>query len=101
MKRAAVAAFVVIFALVMVHYFFAEDHCPVHCPTKGGRLGHVHQHHAGAATCLCFWSALMGPESDEFVVAADLTIMAPAAASVRVRGSLGVDIAHPPKNLPV
>jgi len=101
MKRAAVAAFVVVFALVMAHYFFAEDHCPVHCPTKGGRMGHVHQHHAGATICLCFWGALMGPEPDPFIAADDIVAGAAPETRISVSGPLGSDIAHPPKRLPV
>jgi len=99
MKRAAVAAFVIVFVLVMVHYYFAEDHCPVHCPTKGGRLGHVHQHHAGAATCLCFWSALLGTEPDAVVAADGLVTEAAPEARLSAGGPLGSDIAHPPKPL--
>jgi hypothetical protein len=63
MKKAAVLALAACFVFGLFHFFYAEDHCPVHCPSPGGRLGHVHPHHAGAAVCLCFWSALAGPES--------------------------------------
>jgi len=95
MKKAAVIAFVIFFAVGMFHYFFAEDHCPVHCPSRGG---HVHPHHGGASICLCLWSSLFGPETDDFARAMDFRIMKTPADATRLRGPLGADIAHPPKS---
>ncbi|OGD27059.1 MAG: hypothetical protein A2V57_04065 [Candidatus Aminicenantes bacterium RBG_19FT_COMBO_65_30] len=100
MKKTAVLAFAVVFAVCMFHYFYAEDHCPVHCPSKGGQLGHVHHHHAAASTCLCFWSSLLGPEADEFAGATDFQLMTEQAGAIRPRGPLAADIAHPPKSSP-
>lgn len=98
MKKAAVIAFVVIFAACMFHYFYAEDHCPVHCPSKGGGFGHVHHHHSGASTCLCFWSSLFSPEPADLVGATDFRIMTAPADDMGLRSPLGADIAHPPKS---
>jgi hypothetical protein len=98
MKKAAVVAFALFFAVGMFHFFYAEDHCPVHCPSRAGQLGHVHQHHGGASTCLCFWSSLFGPETDDFARAMDFRIIGAPAGSTRLRAPLGADIAHPPKS---
>jgi hypothetical protein len=98
MKRAAIIAFVIFFAVGMFHYFYAEDHCPVHCPSRGGGFGHVHQHLGGAATCLCFWISLFGPETGDWVGATDYRVMTAPADVARLRGPLGADIAHPPKS---
>jgi hypothetical protein len=98
MKKAVVVAFVIFFAIGMFHFFYAEDHCPVHCPSRGGGFGHVHQHHGGASTCLCFWSSLFGPEADDFVRALDFRIMSAPAEATRLRAPLGADISHPPKS---
>jgi hypothetical protein len=98
MKKTVVVAFVAIFAACMFHYFYAEDHCPVHCPSAGGGFGHVHHHHGNASTCLCFWSSLLGPEADDWVGATDFRIMRDPAGEIRLRASLGADIAHPPKS---
>lgn len=67
MKKAVALVFVACFMATLLHFYFAEDHCPVHCPSHGGRMGHVHLHHPGASVCLCFWSALAGPESGDLV----------------------------------
>jgi hypothetical protein len=100
MRKAVVVAFIVVFAVCMVHFYYAEDHCPVHCPTRGGHLGHVHAHHACASSCLCFWSGLFGPETGEFGGSIGFEGLA-AAANESVGASLfAVDIAHPPKVLP-
>jgi hypothetical protein len=99
MKKAAVLAFAAAFAVCMVHFYYAEDHCPVHCPTKGGRFGHVHDHHAGASTCLCFWSALSGPEADEFSEALPVASLTPAGNEIAPDPPPGADIAHPPPTL--
>ena len=98
MKKAAVVAFVIFFAVGMFHYFYAEDHCPVHCPSRGGGFGHVHQHHGGASSCLCFWASLFGPENDDFIGALEFEFRMPPAASFGLRPSFGADIAHPPKD---
>jgi hypothetical protein len=98
MKKAAVIVFVILFAVGMLHYFYAEDHCPVHCPSRGGGFGHVHQHHGGASTCLCLWSSLFGPETDNLARAMDFRIMRAPAEAPRLRGPQGADIAHPPKS---
>ena len=98
MKNAAVLAFVVVFAACMFHYFYAEDHCPVHCPSQGGQLGHAHHHHGNASICLCFWSSLFGPETDDFAQAMAFATLASLAAAESPRAQLGADIAHPPKS---
>lgn len=98
MKKALLVAFVIVFAACMFHYFYAEDHCPVHCPSPGGQLGHVHNHHGNASTCLCFWSSLFGPEADDWAGAADYRVMSAPAEATRLRAPLGADIAHPPKS---
>ena len=99
MKKAAVLAFAVLFAAIMFHFYYAEDHCPVHCPTHGGRLGHVHPCHPGASVCLCFWASLMGPEAGETPpLVAFLTFLAPPAAG-HVLGRAAADITPPPRPL--
>ncbi len=97
MKKGAVLAFIVVFAVCLFHFYFAEDHCPVHCPARGGGFGHVHPHHPGASVCLCFWSSLMGPEADDSPPAGMfLTVLAaPAAAHAIVMTT--ADITPPPK----
>ena len=97
MKKAVVIVFVVIFAAGMFHYFYSEEHCPVSFPSAGGGFDHVHHHHRNAPTCFCSLSALLGPESDDWVGATDFRIMLTAAGENRLRASLGADIAHPPK----
>ncbi len=101
MKRAAVLAFAAAFIVCMVHYYFAEDHCPVHCPARGGRIGHVHAHHADASSCLCFWSSLFGPEAAEFAEASTVAVWTTAPNETATPAPLGADIAHPPKSLAV
>jgi hypothetical protein len=100
MRKAAVVGFIVVFAVCMVHFYYAEDHCPVHCPTRGGRLGHVHGHHEEASCCFCFWSGLFGPETGEFGGTIGLEGQAAAANETVARALFAVDIAHPPKVLP-
>lgn len=100
MKKAAALAFVLVFAASMVHFYYAEDHCPVHCPTKGGKIGHVHQHNHGASTCLCHWGSLFTPETDPFDRAATIATLAVVPASGRPPAPLSADIAHPPKSRP-
>ena len=67
----------------------------------GSAFGGVHHHHHGnGSTCLCFVSALSGPEADDWVRATDFRIMLTPAGESRLRASLGADIAHPPRVLP-
>lgn len=98
MKKVAVLALAAVFAVCMIHFYYAEDHCPVHCPTKGGRFGHVHDHHAGASICLCFWSSLFGPEPGEFAGVLDVAALTAAENEAAPPAPFGVDIAHPPKS---
>jgi hypothetical protein len=98
MRKAAVLAFVVVFAACMFHFFYAEDHCPVHCPSKGGQLGHVHHHHPGASACLCFWSALVAPETAGFSAEAVFLMAISRATDSRPIMTMAADIAHPPKS---
>ena len=99
MKKAAVLAFAVLFTVCLFHFYYAEDHCPVHCPSRGGGFGHVHPHHAEAGICLCFWSSLMGPETDSFAAAvAFLTAVAPPADGCPL-GTPAADITPPPRSL--
>jgi len=98
MKKATVVAFVVVFAVCMFHYFYSEDHCPVHCPSKGGQIGHVHLHHGGASSCLCFWSSLFGPERDDFARALDFRTLIAFSDEGRSCAAFGADISHPPKS---
>ena len=101
MKRAAVVAFIIVFAACMLHYFFAEDHCPVHCQLKGGRMGHVHPHHGDASSCLCFWISLFSPEPEEFARVLDVAFL-PTSENLAVSlNPFGADIAHPPKSFTV
>lgn len=97
MKQAAVLAFIALLAVTMFHFYYAEDHCPVHCPSRGGQLGHVHPHHPGASVCLCFWSSLMGPETSEApLVDAFLAFLPPDAAD-HVLGMAATDLTPPPR----
>ena len=98
MKKVAVVPFVIFFALSMLHYFYAEDHCPAHDLSRGVGFGHVHQLHGGATVCLCFWSSLFGPEVDDFARATDFRLLRAMAEAARLRAPLGADIAHPPKS---
>lgn len=98
MKKAAVIAFAIFFAVGMFHYFYAEDHCPVHCPSRGGQLGHVHHHHGSTSTCLCFWSSLFGPEMDDFARAMDFRTLIAFSDEGCLCAPYGADIAHPPKS---
>jgi hypothetical protein len=101
MKRIAALGLAVVFAACMVHFYYAEDHCPIHCPTRGGHVGHVHDHHANASVCLCFWSSLFGPEPDELAKPLDFGVLAAPENAPAAPAPLGADIAHPPKALPV
>jgi hypothetical protein len=101
MKWIAVVGLVVVFAVCMVHFYYAEDHCPVHCPTRGGHFGHVHDHHPGASVCLCFWASLFNPEPDEFTGPLGFEGLAARENEAAAPALFGADIAHPPKVLPV
>jgi len=97
MKKAVVVAFILFFAVGMFHYFYAEDHCPVHCPSRNGGFGHVHQHHGSASSCLCFWTSLFGPETDDLARSMAFTTLDVLASHEDQRAPMGADIAHPPK----
>jgi len=97
MKRAAVLAFTLVFAACLFHFYFAEDHCPVHCPSKGGQFGHVHPHHAGDSVCLCFWASLAVPEAGDLAPAGALVAVLGRTAAGSVLGRMANDITPPPK----
>jgi hypothetical protein len=101
MKRIAVVGLAVVFAVCMIHFYYAEDHCPVHCPARGGHFGHVHDHHTGASACLCFWASLFNPEPDEFAGSLGFEGLAAPGNEAAAPALFGADIAHPPKVLPV
>jgi hypothetical protein len=98
MKKATVLAFIVIFVACMFHFFYAEDHCPVHCPSRGGQFGHVHHHHPAACVCLCFWSSLMGPEASDFAATSVFLSLLVRPADGRPVGMLAADITPPPRS---
>jgi hypothetical protein len=98
MKKAAVLAFAVVFALCMFHYYFAADHCPVHCTSRAAGLGRVHAHHPSGETCLCFWVSMVGPEPVDLDTASGFAAVMAAPCEGRPLGRLAADIAHPPKS---
>lgn len=98
MKRAAVLALAVVFAVCLFHFYYAEDHCPVHCPARSGRLGHVHPHHAGSAVCLCFWSSLSGPEAVDTPASVAFVSAVARPDAGRVMTLMATDITPPPKS---
>ena len=98
MKKAAVLAFAVVFAVGLFHFYYAEDHCPVHCPAQGGRMGHVHAHHPGTLVCLCFLSTLSGPESADLPAAVAFLAVLDRPAPDRVLGMTAADITPPPRS---
>ena len=100
MKKAVAVVFILVFAAAMFHYFYGEDHGAVRFPPADGGFTHVHHHHGNTSTCLCFVSALAGPEADDWVRATDFRIMLTPPGESRLRASLGSDIAHPPRILP-
>jgi hypothetical protein len=101
MKKGAVLAFIVLFTACMFHFYFEEDHCPVHCLSRGGGFVHTHPHHAGASVCLCFWASLAGPETDDLQPAgALLTVLAPPAADPIIMMA-AADITPPPRSFSV
>jgi hypothetical protein len=101
MRQIAAFALIVVFAVCLVHFYYAEDHCPVHCPSRGGQLGHAHPHHPGASVCLCFWSSLMAPEADgPLPEGTFLALLIPAAADQPLV-TAAEDVTPPPRALSV
>jgi hypothetical protein len=98
MKRAAVLAFALMFAACLFHFYYAEDHCPIHCPSRGGGFGHVHPHHHGAEVCLCFWSTLMGPETSDFLPSPAFAALLGSKTEACVLAMLAADITPPPRS---
>jgi hypothetical protein len=101
MKKAAVLAFVIIFAACLFHFYYAEDHCPVHCPSRAGGFGHAHPSHPGASVCLCFWSSLFGPETSDFLPSGILMALLGRAAEGSVLAMMAADITPPPRSFVV
>lgn len=97
MKKGLVLLFAGSFLFCLFHFYFAEDHCPVHCPAQQGGFGHVHPHH-GETVCLCFMSSLLGPETCELpVLSGSLTVLDhPAADRVLVRPA--AEVTPPPRS---
>ena len=100
MKKSAVFVLVIMFAACLFHFYYAEDHCPVHCPSRGGRLGHVHPHHAGASQCLCIWSTLMSPDTDDVVAFAMFVSFLPRPAGGPLLAMMAPEITPPPRSVP-
>ena len=98
MTRAAALVLAVLFAVCLVHFYFAEDHCPVHCPARGGSFGHVHPHHAGASVCLCIWASLVGPETCDVPVTAGLLTVLDRPAADSVLGRPAAALTPPPRS---
>ena len=101
MKKAAVLAFVIIFAVCLFHFYYAEDHCPIHCPSRGGGVGNAHARHPGAAVCLCFWSSLFGPETSDFSPSGAMMALLDRPVAGTVLAMMAVDITPPPRSLVV
>jgi hypothetical protein len=98
MKKAAALALVIVFAACLVHFYYAEDHCPVHCPARKGGFGHVHPHHGGAV-CLCFCYTLMSPESCDLPALSGQLVLLAVPAFDHVLGGAATDITPPPRSL--
>jgi hypothetical protein len=98
MKRVAALGLALFFALTIFHFYFGEDHCPIHCPVRCGHLGHVHHHHPGAEVCLCFLTALAAPESADLPMAAELLAVLEPPAPAHVLGMTAPDITPPPRS---
>ena len=99
MKQAVALALAALFIAGLIHFFYAEDHCPVHCPCRSGQVAHAHPHHPGASVCLCFWSSLMAPEAAAPLTAdMFLAFMTPPAADP-ILGRAAADITPPPRSL--
>lgn len=98
MKKAVVLFFAASFVFCLFHFYYAEDHCPIHCPVRTGGFHHVHPHHAGAAVCLCFWSNLMGPETCDLPVMSGSLSFLDCPGTDRVLGRPAADITPPPRS---
>jgi hypothetical protein len=98
MKKAATLVFVIMFAACLFHFYYAEDHCPIHCLSRGARLGHVQPHHAGPSVCLCFWTSLLGPEVNDFVATSAFLADLALPSGGRLSGMLAADITPPPRS---
>ena len=98
MKKGAVLAFAILFAACMFHFYYEEDHCPVHCPSRGGQVGHVHPHHGGSSACLCFWTSLASPESSDFSPVGALLAIIDCPAVRCVLDRMAQDITPPPRH---
>jgi hypothetical protein len=98
MKKAVALALAVVFAACLVHFYYAEDHCPVHCPARAGGFGHVHPHHGGAV-CLCFCTSLMSPETCDLPTLSGYLVLLALPAADHLLGRVAADIAPPPRSL--
>jgi hypothetical protein len=99
MKKGAALALAVVFAACLIHFYFGEDHCPVHCPARGGGFGHVHPHHAGATGCQCFLASLSGPETCDLPATGELLTVLARPAAERLLGRPAAAITPPPRSL--
>jgi hypothetical protein len=98
MKKGAVLLLVLVFAACLFHFYYAEDHCPVHCPTRAGGFSHVHPHHGGAV-CLCFWASLSGPEACDLAANMDAMAILSGPGEANVVGRPAGDVTPPPRSL--
>lgn len=98
MKKGLALLFAASFLLCLFHFYFAEDHCPVHCPSGPGGFGHVHPHHGGAV-CLCFLSTLMGPVACDLPVLGGSLVLLDRPAAERLLARPTTDITPPPRAL--
>lgn len=97
MKKGAAFALVIVFAACLAHFYFSEDHCPVHCPNRAGGLGHVHPHHPGASVCQCFLVSLSGPESGDLPTMGELLTVIGRPAAERLLGRPAAAVTPPPR----
>ncbi len=97
MKKGLVLFFAASFLVCLFHFYFAEDHCPVHCPAKTGGFGHVHPHHGGAG-CLCFLSSLMEPEACDLPVASGSLAVVDRPTAERLLVRPATAITPPPRS---
>jgi hypothetical protein len=98
MKKAMALGLAVVFAACLIHFYYAEDHCPVHCPARGGGFGHVHPHHGGAV-CLCFCTTLVPPEACDLPTLSGLLALIAPPVPDHVIGRPVADITPPPRSL--
>ncbi len=98
MKRIAVLAFIVLFASCLFHFYYAEEHCPVHCPTRGGEFGHVQPHPGGDSVCLCFLAVFADPGADDLPAAADAMDLVERSPEGRLLALIVEDLTPPPKS---